>query len=177
MAVMESRDLVSVSKAAGLKTLNIANKWLNKTYFLTSFLFVVFASKKQPIFEKNTFEKNSTKNIQLQIHLKKIQLRSDDDIFFKNFGKIHKFCSLESWSRNSSLESRSRNFWWSPGLGLEVLTKFRSRSRRLRSRLHHCTMGSLWLGAIAVNRQVLRPCQRDSDKDSRHVSSTRFGHG
>jgi len=41
-------------------------------------------------------------------------LRSDDDIFLKNFGKMRKFWSLESRSRTWSLESRS--FWWSLGL-------------------------------------------------------------
>jgi len=43
-----------------------------------------------------------------------------------------KFWRLESRSRISSLESQ--DFWWS--LGLDVLTI--SRSRKLRSWLHHC---------------------------------------
>jgi len=37
----------------------------------------------------------------------KIQVRIDDETFLINFGKMHKF-----WS----LESRSRGFWWSLGL-------------------------------------------------------------
>ena len=48
---------------------------------------------------------------------KKFNLGSGNDIFWKNFGKIHKFWSFES-----------RNFWWS--LSLEVLTRYPSR-------LHH----------------------------------------
>jgi len=36
----------------------------------------------------------------------------------------------------SNFKSRTRKFLWS--LGLEVLTKSRSRSWRLRSRLSHC---------------------------------------
>jgi len=50
----------------------------------------------------------------------------------KKFGKMYKFWSFDSRYQVSSLESQSRTFWWS--LGLEVLT----RSRRLRSWLHHC---------------------------------------
>ena len=63
--------IVSVSKAAGLETLNIENKWLSKTYIIqkvNKFLFTVFADKKQSkqTEQRQKFEKN--------------QLRSDDGI-------------------------------------------------------------------------------------------------
>ena len=45
---MESGDLVLVSMATGLETLNIAKKWLSKIYLFQRFLFVAFADKKQP---------------------------------------------------------------------------------------------------------------------------------
>ena len=44
---MESRDLVLVSMATGLETLNIAKKWLCKISIIQRFLFVAFAGKKQ----------------------------------------------------------------------------------------------------------------------------------
>ena len=51
---MESRDLVSkvsglvsVSKATGLQTLNIAKEWFSKPSIFQWFLFVLFAGKKQ----------------------------------------------------------------------------------------------------------------------------------
>ena len=77
---MESRDpilrasvskvsgLVSVSKAAGLETLNIAKKWCNKVFITQQLLFVVFASKKQP------------KPVGNMPEIWKNRLRSDDDI-------------------------------------------------------------------------------------------------
>jgi len=45
---MESRDLVLVSMATGLETLNIAKKWLSKISIIQRFLLVAFAGKKQP---------------------------------------------------------------------------------------------------------------------------------
>jgi len=52
---------------------------------------------------------------------KKINLGSGDDIFLKNFGKIHKF-----WN----LESRSPNFRWSLGLEFQVsVTEFLMKPR------------------------------------------------
>jgi len=66
---MESRDLVLVTMATGLDTLNIAKKWLSKISIIQRFLLVAFAGKKQP--------KKGHKNA---INLKKIQLRSDDNI-------------------------------------------------------------------------------------------------
>ena len=66
---MESRDLVLVSMATGLETLNIAKRWLSKISIFQRFLFVAFADKKQP--------KKGQKN---DINLKKIQLRSEDNI-------------------------------------------------------------------------------------------------
>jgi len=84
----------------GLETLNIANKWLLKFLYFNDFLFVVFAGKKPP--------KHVGKISEIW---KKIEVRSDDDIFSKHFGKTHKFWSLESRSRTSNLESRSRSFW------------------------------------------------------------------
>jgi len=44
---MESRDLVLVSIATGLETLNIATKWLSKISIIQRFLFVAFVGKKQ----------------------------------------------------------------------------------------------------------------------------------
>ena len=43
---MESRDLVLVSMATGLETLDIAKKWLSKISIFQRFLFVAFAGKK-----------------------------------------------------------------------------------------------------------------------------------
>ena len=63
-------------------------------------------------------------------------VRSNDNIFLKNFGKMHKFevsnfksrVSVSEFLMKSQSQSRSR---------LEILNRSRSRSRRLRSRLHH----------------------------------------
>jgi len=73
-SVMESRDLVSfsVSNVSGLETLNIAKKWFIKISILQWFLFVVFAGKKQPKQVRKMPE-----------NWKKIEVRSDDDIFKK----------------------------------------------------------------------------------------------
>ena len=142
--VMESQDFVSVSRLVSrpifaclglslegpvsdsglqvsvtaycLENLNIEKKWLGRTSIIQRVFCSLHLqvrnnqnrSEKCPKFEKN-------------------KLRSDDNIFLKNFRKIHKF-----WS----LDSQSRNFWWSLGDSVsDVLT--RSRFRRLRSRLHH----------------------------------------
>jgi len=45
---MESRDLVLVSMATDLETLNIVKKCLSKISIMQRFLFVAFAGKKQP---------------------------------------------------------------------------------------------------------------------------------
>jgi len=45
---MESRDLVLVSMATDLETLNIVKKCLSKISITQRFLFVAFAGKKQP---------------------------------------------------------------------------------------------------------------------------------
>jgi len=64
-------------------------------------------------------------------------VRSDDDHFLKNFGKMHKFSSLGSRVSVSNFKSRVSvsKFLMKSRSRLEILT--RSRSRRLRSRLHH----------------------------------------
>jgi len=100
-----------------LETLNIAKKWLSKTIiqwvFCNVYLLVRNSQNRSEKCKK--FEKNKT--------------WSDDDIFWKISAKSTNFeVSVLNF------KSRSRYFWWS--LGLEVLT--RSRSRWLRSRLHHC---------------------------------------
>ena len=104
---------VSVSQVSGLETLNIAKKWLSEISIIQQLLFVVFAGKKL-----------QSRSEKCQKFEKKINLEVMTTFFVTKIGKMQKF-----WSP----ESRSRDFWWS--LGLEVLT--RSRSRRLRSRLHH----------------------------------------
>jgi len=52
---------VSVWKATGLETLNIAKTWFSKASILQRFLFVVFADKKQPkqVGKCQKIEKNS----------------------------------------------------------------------------------------------------------------------
>ena len=81
-------------------------------------------------------------------------VRSDDKIFLKNFGKMHRFWSLESRSRTSSLESWSRSFWWS--LCLEILSRSRSWSRRLRSRLHHWLLVVINMTMLIVGKDSLK---------------------
>jgi len=92
-------------------TLNIAKKWLSKTSIIQHvFCLLIFRKETARTDRKNARNSN------------KIQLRSDVDIS-QNFGQIHKFRSLESRSRISSLESRNFNevsvSKFQPGLGLE----------------------------------------------------------
>ena len=64
-------DLISVSKATGLETLNIAKIWCSKISIIQQHLLAVFAGKKQPNLSENAR------------NLKKNRLRSDGDIFLK----------------------------------------------------------------------------------------------
>ena len=105
----KSRDpflRVSVSKVSGLETLNIAKKWFVKISIIQRFVFVVYASKKQ--------QKHVGKNAR---DLKKIQVRSDEDIFMKISAKCTNF-EVSVWTFKSRVleflrKSRSR---------LEILT-------------------------------------------------------
>ena len=133
--MIESRDpflrvsmvssLVSVWKATdvghSLETFNVAKKWLSKTSIIqrvSCLSYLHFAGQKQP----NTGRKNSR-------NLKKIQLRSDDNIFLKNFGKIHKFSSLGIFDEVSVSTTSFRptaDNWNINWLHLKILT------------CHHC---------------------------------------
>jgi len=62
VSISKVSDLISVSKATGLETLNIAKIWYSKISIIQQHLFAVFAGKKQPnLSEKcQKFEKKST---------------------------------------------------------------------------------------------------------------------
>ena len=74
---MESRDpylrvslskdsrLVSVSKAAGLETLNVAKKLFSKTSIIQRFMFVVFAGMEQPKQVRNMPEIRKKVNLEM----------------------------------------------------------------------------------------------------------------
>jgi len=49
VSVLTVSGLVSVSKATGLDTLNVAKEWYDKISITQQLLFVIFAGKKQPI--------------------------------------------------------------------------------------------------------------------------------
>jgi len=132
---MESRDLVSarvavsVSKVSGLETLNIAKKWFIKISIIQRFLLAVFAGKNN----QNTSEK-----------CQKLEKNSSQKWwrhFFRQYSQILKSrVSVSNFKSRVSVSeflmkylSRSR---------LKILTKSRSRSRRLRSRVHYCWMHS-----------------------------------
>ena len=105
-SVSKASGLVSVSKVSGFETLNIAKNWFNKISITEPFLVCCI------------FRWEATKTCRKNYrNLKKIRFRNNNDVFKINFGKIHKFWSLESLSRTSSLESRSWSFRWSLGLG------------------------------------------------------------
>jgi len=145
---MEVRDLVSVSRPnfASLGLEGFRSRLGLKGYRSRDFEYcnkLIQCSKisiiQQPLYLQVRNYKTGRKNVR---NLKKIQLRSDDDLFYKTIGKMHKF-----WNP----ESRSRDFWWN--LGLEVLT--RSGSRRWRSRLYHwssyfCILELMLLNAVIV---------------------------
>jgi len=129
VSVLKVSGLVLASKVSALDTLNIAKKCFIKIYIIQRFLFVVFAGKKQPKdvakcqkFAKNWSQKwwqhfltKFRKNAQI---LKSLVSVSN----FKSRVSVSEFL-MKSWSRSRST--------------LEILTKTRSQSRRLQSRLHH----------------------------------------
>jgi len=101
LQVMESRDLISVSRRIfaslgleGLETLNIAKKWLIKNYMIQRFLLVVLAGKKHPKavgkmqeILKNckselmtTFKKKFRQNVQI--------LKSQVSVSSRNFNQV-----------------------------------------------------------------------------------------
>jgi len=97
VSVSKVSGLVSVSKSAGLETLNIAKKWYSKISIIQQILFVVFAGKKQP----KPVRKNARS-------LKNIQLRSND-IFLKIRQNAQILKSRVSVS-GFLMRSRSRSF-------------------------------------------------------------------
>jgi len=88
ISVSKVSSLVSISKAAGLETLNISKKCHSKISITQQLLFVVFAAKKQP--------KPVGKILEI----------------WKKIGKMHKFWSLQSqdfwWSLGLEVFTRSR---------------------------------------------------------------------
>jgi len=64
MPVMESRDLLSVSKVSGLETLNIAKKWIIKISIIQRFLLYLQVRNNQNTSEeRQEFEKNSSQKL------------------------------------------------------------------------------------------------------------------
>jgi len=102
--VSKVSGLVSVSKVSGLETLNTVKKWFIKICIIQRFLFVVFVGKKQP--------KHVGKMPEVWKKFKSEVMTT----FFLNFGKTHKFWSLESRSQTSivgvfdEVSVSSRNF-------------------------------------------------------------------
>jgi len=111
---------ISVSKAIGISHKPIVlGLWILQGHGLVNPLKLI-----QQVFSLLDLQARNNSNMsEKRQKSEKIQLASGGDIVLKNFGKIHKFWSLESRSRISSLESR--NFLWS--LSLEVLTRSRSQ--------------------------------------------------
>ena len=100
--VMESQDpFLRVSEVSGL--VSVLRLWILQRDGLLKFLI-------QRVFLLYLLVRNNHNMSKKCQKFEKIQVRSDDDIFLKRFGKMHKFWSLECRSRTSSLESRSRNF-------------------------------------------------------------------
>ena len=89
------RVSVSVSKVLGLEILNATKKWFIKICII-QWLFVCCVCRQ---------ETTKTRRKKPEIW-KKMQVRSYDNIFEKNVGRMHKFWNLESRPRTSSLESR-----------------------------------------------------------------------
>jgi len=109
---LEPRDTflrVAVSKVSGLETLNIAKKWLIKIYILViqPFLFVVYASKKQPkdVGKCQKLEKNSSQKWWRHFFIK----------FQQNVQILKSRVSVVNFKSGVSV---SEVFLWSLGLGL-----------------------------------------------------------
>ena len=119
VSVSKVSGLISVSKATGLEILNIAKNGIVKFLQFNNFCLLYFQVRNnQNRSEKSRkFEKNSIYKWWRCVFQK---FRQNAQILM---------------SRVSDSNYKSRDFWWS--LGLKVLT--RSRSRKLRSRLHHCS--------------------------------------
>jgi len=121
------RVLVSVSKVSGLDTLHIAKKWFIKIFIIQRFLFVVFAGKKQSEhFGKmpEIWKEKSSQKWWCFFSIRQNAQILESRVSVSNFKSwvlvpFSRFLT-KSWSR------------------LEILTRSRPRSGRLRFRLHHC---------------------------------------
>ena len=145
VSVLKFSGLVSVSKFSGLETSNIAEKWFIKIS-VTQRFFVCYNCRLETT---KTCRKNAR-------NLKKIQVRSDNDIALKYLAKCTNF-EVSSLRLGLEVQVSVSEFLMKSQSRLEILT--RSRSRRLQARLHHCYghtkhLATLWSSTFPALRQI-----------------------